>query len=59
MAGLTHPNDPQSYSHEGDQLPDINRGIEVAPIITMGITFIYNRKEGSYGAYHIRFEGAQ
>jgi hypothetical protein len=36
-------------------LPDIKRGIEMATIIAMGLTFIHNLEEESYCAYHIRF----
>ena len=46
---------PQGYRDEGDRPTGIDRSNEVATILTMGLTFIHNPKEGSDSAYYLRF----
>ena len=52
---IPYPKDPHGYPHEGDRPTGINMSDEVATILTIGLTFIHNPKEGSDSAYYLGF----
>ncbi len=52
---IPYPKGPEGYPHEGDRPTGIDRSDEVATILTMGLTFIRNPKEGSNSTYYLGF----
>ena len=56
---LPHPVDTQSCHHERDRLTLLNRSIEMAAFLTVGITNFHYSKEGWNRSYYIQFQGAQ